>query len=225
MAEFFGAWGSTPGNTIVAGLNTLKNKVPDLIGDMKEETKIRRQIDKDISEIEKIERLEKSGNYDEAAKRKAELGKNALTKYGYDIKAYSDAQQTSAYVKAAGIRASASGGGGGDDKVINNLLMRAKGVDDSLNAFKKANESLIKRANLPGDTPEIKNIRAAAQAKLNDDPQYKSLMDRKAQVDGLLNQYQKVVKASEGGENPSVAPTGGGKLITNKDGSLTYQRQ
>jgi len=225
MAEFFGAWGSTPGNTIVAGLNTLKNKIPDFIGDMKEETKIRRQIDKDIAEIEKIERLEKSGNYDEAAKRKAELGKNALTKYGYDIKAYSDAQQTSAYVKAAGIRASVSGGGGGDDKVINNLLMRAKGVDDSLNAFKKANESLIKRANLPGDTPEIKNIRAAAQAKLNDDPQYKSLMDRKAQVDGLLNQYKKIREASGGGEDTGVAPTGGGKLITNKDGSLTYQRQ
>jgi len=225
MAEFFGAWGSTPGNTIVAGLNTLKNKVPDLIGDIKEATKIRRQIDKDISEIEKIERLEKSGNYDEAAKRKAELGKNALTKYGYDVKAYSDAQQTAGMIKAAGIRASVAGGAGGDDKVINNLLMRAKGVDDSLNAYKKANESLIKRANLPGDTPEIKNIRAAAQAKLDADPQYKSLMDRKAQIDGLLNQYQKVVKASEGGENPSVAPTGGGKLITNKDGSLTYQRQ
>ena len=226
MAEFFGAWGSTPGNTIVAGLNTLKNKVPDLISDMKEETKIRRQIDKDISELEKIERLEKSGNYDEAAKRKAELGKNALTKYGYDIKAYSDAQQTSAYLQAAKIRgAGGSGAGGGEDKVINNLLMRAKGVDDSLSQYKKANESLIKRANLPGDTPEIKNIRAAAQAKLDADPQYKSLMDRKAQIDGLLNQYQKIIKASEGGENPSVAPTGGGKLITNKDGSLTYQRQ
>ena len=113
MAEFFGAWGSTPGNTIVAGLNTLKNKVPDLIGDMKEETKVRRQIDKDIAELEKIERLEKSGNYDEAAKRKAQLGKDALTKYGYDIKAYSDAQQTAATIKAASIRAAVSGGGEG----------------------------------------------------------------------------------------------------------------
>jgi hypothetical protein len=208
MAEFFGAWGSTPGNTIVAGLNTLKNKVPDLIGDMKEETKIRRQIDKDISELEKIERLEKSGNYDEAAKRKAQLGKDALTKYGYDIKAYSDAQQTAATIKAAGIRASVSGGAGGDDKVINNLLMRAKGVDDSLNAYKKTNESLIKRASLPGDTPEIKKIRAAAQAKLDADPQYKSLMDRKAQIDGLLNQYQKVITASEGSGNTNT-----GKVI------------
>jgi len=225
MAEFFGAWGSTPGNTIVAGLNTLKNKVPDLIGDMKEATKIRRQIDKDISEIEKIERLEKSGNYDEAAKRRAELGKNALTKYGYDIKAYSDAQQTAAYLKAAEIRGASGAGAGGEDKVINNLLMRAKGVDDSLNAYKKANESLIKRANMPGDTPEIKKMRADAQAKLDADTQYKSLVDRKAQIDGLLNQYKKIRDVTEGNENASAAPTGGGKLITNKDGSLTYQRQ
>jgi hypothetical protein len=213
MAEFFGAWGSTPGQTIVAGLNTLKNKVPDLISDMKEETKIRRQIDKDISELEKIERLEKAGNYDEAAKRKAELARNAVTTYGTKVKAASDAQQTAAYREVGSLKAAATGGGGGDDKVINNLLMRAKGVDDSLNAYKKANESLIKRANLPGDTPEIRKMRADAQAKLDADPQYKSLMDRKAQVDGLLNQYKKIREASGGGEDTGVAPTGGGKVI------------
>jgi molecular chaperone DnaK (HSP70) len=124
-----------------------------------------------------------------------------LQKYGYDIKALSDANQTAAY-REVGLNKAA--GGGGDDKVINNLLMRAKGVDDSLNAYKKANESLIKRANLPGDTPEIKKMRADAQAKLDADPQYKSLMDRKAQVDGLLAQYQKVVDANKGGENTSA---------------------
>lgn len=212
MAEFFGAWGSTPGNTIVAGLNALKNKVPDIISDMKEETKIRRQIDKDISEIEKIERLEKAGNYEEASKRKSELAKNAVTTYGTKVKAASDAAQTAAYREVGLTKAAATGGGGGDDKVINNLLMRAKGVDDSLNTYKKANESLIKRANLPGDTPEIKKMRADAQAKLDADPQYKSLMARKAQVDGLLDQYQKVRAASEstseGGKDTST-----GKVI------------
>jgi hypothetical protein len=109
MAEFFGAWGSTPGQTIVAGLNTLKNKVPDLISDMKEETKIRRQIDKDISEIEKIERLEKSGNYDEAAKRKAELGKNAVTKYGTTLKPLQTHNKLLHILKAAEIRGAAAG--------------------------------------------------------------------------------------------------------------------
>jgi hypothetical protein len=213
MAEFFAAWGSTPGSTITAGLYALRNKIPDFISDQKEETKIRRAIDKDIAELEKIDRLEKSGNYDQAAKRKAELSKESLDTWGKKVTAASNKYTADVGLQAAGVRAAASGSGGGEDKVINNLLMRAKGVDDSLNAYKKANESLIKRANLPGDTPEIRKMRADAQAKLDADPQYKSLMSRKAQVDGLLAQYQKVRSASEGGGDTSAAPTGSGKVI------------
>jgi hypothetical protein len=203
MAEFFAAWGSTPGNTIVAGLNTLKSKIPDFINDQKEETRIRRAIDKDIFELEKIDRLEKSGNYDQAAKLKTELSKNAVQKYGVDVKALSDANQTAAY-REVGLNKAA--GSGGEDKNINNLLMRAKGIEDSLTAYKKANEALIKRANLPGDTPEIRKIRADAQAKLDADPQYKSLMDRKAQVDGLLNQYKKIREANESTSDETKKP-------------------
>ena len=230
MAEFFAAWGSTPGNTITAGLYALKNKIPDFISDEKEETKIRRAIDKDIAELEKIDRLEKSGNYDQAAKRKAELSKESIDTWGKKVTAASNKYVADVGLKAAGVRAAASGSGGGDDKNINNLLMRAKGIEDSLTAYKKANESLIKRANMPGDTPEIRKMRTDAQAKLDADPQYKSLMDRKAQVDGLLNQYKKIREANESGgdasaASTSAAPTGGGKLVTNKDGTLTYQRQ
>jgi hypothetical protein len=61
MAEFFGAWGSTPGNTIVAGLNTLKNKIPDFVTDIKDATKIRKGIDKDIADLDKLDREEKRG--------------------------------------------------------------------------------------------------------------------------------------------------------------------
>ena len=61
MAEFFGAWGSTPGNTIVAGLNTLKNKIPDFVTDIREATKIRKGIDKDIADLDKLDREEKKG--------------------------------------------------------------------------------------------------------------------------------------------------------------------
>jgi hypothetical protein len=90
MAEFFGAWGSTPGNTIVAGLNAIKNKMPDFVSDIKEESKIRRQIDKDIAELDKIDRLEKSGNWDEAAKRKSELSKQGYDVWGKKIQYFSD---------------------------------------------------------------------------------------------------------------------------------------
>jgi hypothetical protein len=109
MAEFFAAWGSTPGSTIVAGLNTLRNKIPDFISDEKEETKIRRAIDKDIAELEKIERLEKSGNYDQAAKRKAELSKESLDTWGKKVTAASNKYTADVGLQAASIRAAASG--------------------------------------------------------------------------------------------------------------------
>jgi hypothetical protein len=198
MAEFFGAWGSTPGNTIVAGLNTLKNKVPDIINDQKEATKISRQIDKDIYEIEKIERLEKAGNYDEAAKRKAELGKNALTKYGYDVKAYSDAQQTSAYLKSAQIRGAGGSGAGGEGKagtLYNQAVIRFQTEEKNIIAAKEKDKeyrrALIKLRTDPtnAEALAIKNTKEAGwNAKLkerqDDVEYYKSKQGREARVSG-----------------------------------------
>jgi hypothetical protein len=198
MAEFFGAWGSTPGNTIVAGLNTLKTKVPDIIGDMKEATKIRRQIDKDISEIEKIERLEKSGNYDEAAKRKSELGKNAMQKYGYDVKAYSDAQQTSAYLKAAEIKGPSGSGAGGEGKagtLYNQAVIRYQTEEKNIIAAKEKDKeyrrALIKLRTDPtnAEALAIKNGKEAGwNAKLkerkDDVEYYKNKQGREARVSG-----------------------------------------
>jgi hypothetical protein len=105
MAEFFAAWGSTPGSTISAGLTALKNKAPDFIADAKEEAKIRRAINKDIAELDKIERLEKSGNYDEAAKRKKDLAKNALDTWGKKVDYLSARESDASRIKAAEIGA------------------------------------------------------------------------------------------------------------------------
>jgi hypothetical protein len=209
MAEFFGAWGSTPGNTIVAGLNTLKNKVPDLIGDMKEATKIRRQIDKDISEIEKIERLEKSGNYDEAAKRRAELGKNALTKYGYDIKAYSDAQQTSAYLKAAQIRGPGGAGAGSDDKTLANLMGKRREISGAITT---ANDKLRPGVKLTAAKPDSKDPKEQAKilaaraevAKATGD-----LENQLKQINSYINTFNKI----QGLETPTPDASAPGKVV------------
>jgi soluble cytochrome b562 len=82
MAEFFAMWGSTPGNTIVAGLNAMKNKIPDFIADTKEATKIRRDMDKSIAELDQIDYLEKNGRVDEAEKKRAAATKNAIDTWG-----------------------------------------------------------------------------------------------------------------------------------------------
>jgi uncharacterized protein YeeX (DUF496 family) len=79
MAEFFAMWGSTPGNTIVAGLNALKNKVPDFIADSKEASKMRREIDKSIAELDQVDYLEKSGDLKGAEAKKLTAVNKAQT--------------------------------------------------------------------------------------------------------------------------------------------------
>jgi len=78
MAEFFAMWGSTPGNTIVAGLNAMKAKIPDFIADRKDATKIRRDIDKSIAELDRVDYLEKSGRFDEAGKLRETSKKHGI---------------------------------------------------------------------------------------------------------------------------------------------------
>jgi hypothetical protein len=88
MAEFFASWGSTPGNTIVAGLNALKNKIPDMINDTKEANKIRREIDKDIAALDRIDREEELGTIKDARTAKEKVASNAQLKYGHELTAY-----------------------------------------------------------------------------------------------------------------------------------------
>jgi hypothetical protein len=85
MAEFFASWGSTPGSTIAAGLRALQEKVPSIVTDSRKEAEIRRAINKDIAGLDKADRLEKAGAWDEAAKLKSDLGKAGRENYGNDL--------------------------------------------------------------------------------------------------------------------------------------------
>lgn len=70
LAEFFASWGSTPGPTLVAGMNALKKSVPGIISDEKEQKKARREIDKSIADLDNATRLEKRGEIDAAMQLK-----------------------------------------------------------------------------------------------------------------------------------------------------------
>ena len=85
MAEFFAMWGSTPGNTIVAGLNAMKAKIPDFITDKKEATKIRREMDKSIADLDQIDYLEKIGKIDAADKKRTASIKFGIDTWGTQI--------------------------------------------------------------------------------------------------------------------------------------------
>ena len=78
LAEFFASWGSTPGDTLTAGMMAFKNKVPDMISDQKEAKRIRMEIDKSLASLDEATRLEKVGNFDAATAEKnkaAEIAK------------------------------------------------------------------------------------------------------------------------------------------------------
>ena len=66
LAEFFGRWGSTPGSTLAAGLNSVKETIPTLISDEKEAKKLRMEIDKSIAALDESTRLDKRGKVDAA---------------------------------------------------------------------------------------------------------------------------------------------------------------
>lgn len=77
MAEFFASWGSTPGPTLVAGMNALKQSIPGIISDEKEAKKARKEADKIIYEIDEATRLDKLGMHTEATARREKAAGHA----------------------------------------------------------------------------------------------------------------------------------------------------
>ena len=214
MAEFFAAWGSTPGSTIVAGLTALKNKAPDFIADAREEAKIRRAINKDIAELDKIERLEKSGNYDEAAKRKKDLAKNALDTWGKKVD-YLSARESDQSKANAQIRAAEIGREGrvtGKDDLAA-LQGRLNSANENLRKWEDDNSALIRRANRanPKNDPDLKKSIDTAKTQLESNEQYKNL---KADRDAI----KRVIDANPRMQNVATEDKG----TTSTDKVKTY---
>jgi hypothetical protein len=137
----------------------MKNKIPDFIADRKEASKMRREIDKSIADLDQVDYLEKSGRLDAADKKRQEAIKNGLL-WGTEmsklishvatsaIKDESDTKRehikggygvTEAEIRA---RATMSGkGAGSDDKMFTNLLSKETAVATGLENLKRSNKS------------------------------------------------------------------------------------
>jgi hypothetical protein len=76
-AEFFASWGSTPGNTLVAGMAALKKTIPDMIQDTTDKRAALQQADKAIYELGEAVRLEKLGQWEKAAAQKQKAAETA----------------------------------------------------------------------------------------------------------------------------------------------------
>jgi len=80
LTKFFLAWGSTPGNTLIAGMKQFEKTIPELLQNADDEKKAKKETDKVIYELDNAVRLEKMGLYNEstALKNKAAELANAL---------------------------------------------------------------------------------------------------------------------------------------------------
>ena len=154
MAEFFATWGSTPGNSIAAGLTALKNKVPDFISDAKEQKKILKDIDASITGLDKAERLEKAGEFDKAAELKQKLSADLKGKVGNVLTFAASNLTSQRNLQAAQVRADATGGAGGENKLLARVeadIGREKKDPTYQKAFKFGNMPITKDT-----SPELK---------------------------------------------------------------------
>ena len=65
-ASFFAKWGSTPGPVLVAGMNALNEKLPEIITDEQGYKKAKRELDKTVYDLDQADRMEKQGYTKEA---------------------------------------------------------------------------------------------------------------------------------------------------------------
>jgi hypothetical protein len=66
MAEFFSNWGSTPGLPLVAGLKAMKDTIPGVMSDSKEDHAAYKAVNKSLRDLEHATELEKAGHFDKA---------------------------------------------------------------------------------------------------------------------------------------------------------------
>jgi len=108
-AAFFAKWGSTPGNTLVAGMSALKETIPDVIQDATEKRAALQLADKAIYELGEAVRLEKLGMWEKAAAQKLKAAETAATLQGQITQASASIEGHRISAKgttdAAGIRA------------------------------------------------------------------------------------------------------------------------
>ena len=202
MAEFFAAWGSTPGSTINAGLTALKAKLPDIITDSREEAKIRRAINKDIAALDKADRLEKSGAWDEAAKIKQDQSRNAYNVWGKKVDFASARMSDDAKIRASQISAEAKTTGKDD---LAALEARLNTANANITAWQDKNSSLVRRANRtnPNNDKDIQKGIDAAKKQLNENEQYQALIRDRDAVRRVIETSPRVQTANKGDANKS----------------------
>lgn len=136
MAQFFAAWGSTPGPTLAAGLVALNKTLPDLIMDDKDFKKAKRDLDKAMYDIDNSIRLEDLG-YAKEARESKEKAANRVAQL--------QAHLTSAQASAESSKASAGASRYSSDKHLEGVKVSAASSAADRAAGRESREESKKR--------------------------------------------------------------------------------
>jgi hypothetical protein len=219
-AEFFATWGSTPGATLVAGMQALKKTIPDLISDDREQAKARKEADKVIYDLDQAIRAEKLGDFDKAAtfKEKASDRANQFNMKLIDLEGHKIS--AGATLGAAKIREESQK----EINRLNNLREDRLASDARVRqeaAERKQDE--IERANRERETQGVRRAEADAQ-RVAGDQYIKAGNDLKAEHSrwaGILKS-QEWTQLNEWANRP--IPKGADEFVTSKIQNSKAQR-
>jgi hypothetical protein len=229
LAEFFSTWGSTPGPTLVAGMQAAQKTIPNLLKDKDDQKKAKAELDKIIYNLDRASRLEKAGDWEAATKIKTEQAKasqawgenwmkaaeadarNKTTLQAGREQNISQEKQTAARnaagIREAEIRATETSG-------IRSLEFARKANED----YQAVEKDIAAAMAAPkGEYQEALNIMSRTQKFVKEDPtgtmaeQYKVAAERKNRIENEAKKRLNAAKTSRdtfykqaGYSNPAV---------------------
>jgi len=134
MADFFSNWGRTPGLPLVAGLKAMKETLPGVMSDSKEDHAVMHTINKSLRDLEHATELEKAGKYNEAYAIKEQASAAILKHKEHVIDLGARREQLNIEQAGAKERAQISAGAS-----MYGASERANGLTPSEHAYKKTN--------------------------------------------------------------------------------------
>jgi hypothetical protein len=203
MAQFFAAWGSTPGPTLAAGLVALNKTLPDLIMDDKDFKKAKRDLDKAMYDIDNSIRLEDLGyakeareSKEKAANRVAQLQAHLTSAQASaaTAKTSADASKYSAdsRLKEANIQAGSSAAGRAAERESREEGNKYKQYQESLRLAENVRGKTTKEESDPTHVKNLNTIKTAELAASQNDGKVPDI---------LKPSYDKAVKDVQDREN------------------------
>jgi hypothetical protein len=200
-AAFFARWGSTPGETLTAGLVAVRERIPEIVEGEKEAKKVRMEINKSIASLDEATRLETIGEIDAAAAVKEKDAEKMQALFLKLSEYQMQTQKENAAQKRVETREDAAQERMEKQEELKGIRMQT--LQDSVNATQLAGERIRAAAAREGkeernETNMIARLNAAAQLQAN--------VEKTIEVEMSKPAYATLVNRAGMAETPDTLP-------------------